>query len=154
MNSEDHERHTIKAMIIGVVYFILLVVVALISINIVTGSYPDYSYIFEGVMTNIIIFGSATAFLAAFTAYFEKGEVYRMLSGIGKVALLAAYVYTFITGLDLSIEIEQVTAEIAVPGILLLIMGLMVLKAGYFPLEYYIYGIIEEKEREEDPFSW
>lgn len=153
MDNEEHDRHPIKAGIIGAVYFVLLVIVALASISMITSSYPDYEYIFEGVITNIIIFGSLTSIVAAVTAYFDKGEIYRMISGILKTVFMAVYIFTFITGLDLSIEIEQVTAELAIPGILGLIMILMVVKAGYFPIEYYLYGIRDEqKKREENPF--
>ncbi|MFW6176139.1 MAG: hypothetical protein ACOC40_00420 [Thermoplasmatota archaeon] len=150
MNSEQHERHPIKAVIVGIVYFILLVVVALISISMITSAYPGYAYIFDGVTMNILIFGTLVSILGAVTAYLNKGEIYRMISGIAKTVGLAVYIYTFITGLDLNIEIEQVTAEISIPGILMLLMILMGAKAGYFVLEYYLYGIKDEKIKEKN----
>jgi len=150
---EEFERHPIKAAIVGIIYFVLLVVIALVSISMITSGYPDFEYIFEDVTTNIIIFGALAAVLAAVTAYFDKGEIYRMISGVAKIGALAVYIYTFITGLNLTIDMDQVSAEIAIPGILMLIMILMVVKAGYFLLEYYIYGVREEKQKEEEnPF--
>ncbi len=153
MKIKDPERHPIKAVIVGLIYFVLLVVVAFISISMITSSFPDFEYIFDDITRNIIIFGTFVAILAAVTAYFDKGEIYRMISGIGKTGFMAIYIFTSLTGLDISVEIEQVTAEIAIPGIILLMMAMMVMKAGYFPLEYYLYGIRDEKkEREEIPF--
>nr|AGF93033.1 membrane protein [uncultured organism] len=148
MNSEEN-RHPIKAMIMGIVYLVLLVIVPIVSISMITGSYPDYEYIFEDVTSNIIIFGTIVAVLGAITAYFDKGEIYRMVSGITKTGFLGIYIFSVISGLDLSIDIEQVTAEIALPGILALMLILVVIKAGYFPLEYYLYGIKDEGMRGE-----
>lgn len=140
MNSEEN-RHPIKAVIMGIVYFVLLVIIPIVSISMITGSYPDYEYIFEDVTSNIIIFGTIVAVSGAITAYFDKGEIYRMISGIVKSGFLGIYIFTVMRGLDLSIETEQITAEIALPGILALMMILIICRAGYFPLEYYLYGI-------------
>ncbi len=141
------DRHPIKAAIIGIVYVILLIIVPIVSISMITSSYPGHQHIFEGIINDIILFGSITALLASVTAYFDKHEIYRMLSGIGKTGAMGVYIFTVITGLDLTIDIEQVTAEITIPGILTLMMILVILRAGYFPLEYYLYGIKDEGMR-------
>lgn len=140
MNIEEN-RHPMKAVIMGVIYLVLLVIVPLVSISMITSSYPNYEYIFDDVTSTIIIFGTITAVLGGVTAYLDKGEIYRMLSGIVKTVFLGVYIFTIIRRLNLYIETEQIAAEIAIPGILALMMILVILKAGYFPLEYYLYGI-------------
>ena len=149
MNNEENRRHPIKAVIMGIVYLVLLIIVPLASISIITSSYPNYEYIFDDVTSTIIIFGTITAVLGGVTAYFDKGEIYRTVSGVTKTGFLGIYIFTVMSGLDISIDTEQFTAEITLPGILTLILILVIIKAGYFPLEYYLYGIKDKRASED-----
>lgn len=125
--------------VIGIIHFLVFVVLAAGIIYYVSGLHPELEGVFQNTLENVVIFGSAIAFFATITAYFNKGEVLRMVAGIVKALSIMAYGLNIYYSLDMTLEIENIVANVSFPGLLNLKIGLIILYAFYFVLEYLLY---------------
>ncbi len=128
-----------RPIIVGLVYFFFFVVLVIGVIMYLQASYPELENIFQDTIFYVIIFGSILALFGALTAYFEKGETLRLVSGITKAAILIAYVLVVYYSLDLTLEIDTVTADVSFPGIIKLKLILIILYGAYYSFEYFFY---------------
>ena len=125
---------------IGIAHFLVFVVIAVSVLLYVSSLYPELEGVFQNTVYYMILFGTLIALFATTTAYFNKGEIFRMVSGIVKALCLIAYTTSIYNSLDFTIEVENFVASVSFPGLLDLKIGLLVLYGGYFVFEYFIYN--------------
>ncbi|MEF8873278.1 MAG: hypothetical protein V5A88_01260 [Candidatus Thermoplasmatota archaeon] len=133
------KRGLIKPLIVGMIYFFFFVVLAIGLILYVQTSYPEFQDIFQNTIFYIMIFGSILAVFGALTAYFEKGEFLRMVSGITKAGILIAYVLVVYDSLNVTLGIENGTASVSFPGLINLKVIFLILYGTYYVFEYVLY---------------
>ena len=125
---------------IGIAHFLVFVVIAVSVLLYVSSLYPELEGVFQNTVYYMILFGTLIALFATTTAYFNKGEIFRMVSGIVKALCLVAYTTSIYNSLDFTIEVENFVASVSFPCLLDLKIGLLVLYGGYFVFEYFIYN--------------
>lgn len=153
---DQFERHPIKAVIVSAVYFIFLVLSVYLVVNTLLDRFPEMGYIFNNTLNYALMIGIPVAILAGLTAYFDKGEIYRMLFGEGRVALTIIYVIFMSRSLNIGIQEQGISFELTIPGIITLVIIGLVLRGIFYLVEYYVYPEEEEpaqehEKRVEDP---
>jgi len=144
---KSEKRGLVLPSIIGIAHFLVFVVIAVSVLFYVSSLYPELKGLFQNTYYYMILFGTLIAFFATTTAYFNKGEISRMGSGIVKIFCLFVYTVSVYNNLDFTIELENFVANVSFPGLLDLKIGLLVLYGVYFVFEYFIYN----KERSAEP---
>ncbi|MGM0510728.1 MAG: hypothetical protein ACQESD_06340 [Thermoplasmatota archaeon] len=133
------ETHPVKAVIMAVVYLVVFGVMPFILISILTSTFGDIAFLFNNTGMMALLLSIPLAILAGVAGYFDKGEIYRMIPGIVLSVFTMIYFVVVIGTLDLGWEGDDYTYALTMPGIILLIVLVLLVKAGYFPLEYYVF---------------
>ncbi len=137
---KNEKRGLFLPLMIGIVHFLVFVVIAVSVLFYISDLYPELEGVFQNTVYYIILFGTMVSFFATLAAYFNKGEIFRMGFGIGKIFCLIAYTTSIYNSLDFTIEVENFVASVSFPGLLDLKIGLFFLYGGYFVFEYFIYN--------------
>ena len=151
MKKDKFQRHPIKAVFAFIGYFLLLVVFVYFGIRTLLNQYPDFSYMFNNTITYAVYIGTPVSVLAGLTGYFDKGEIYRLLFGEGRVALMILYIIIITGSIFLGYKEQGASFEITVPTIILLIIVGLILRGLFYLLEFYTYKDKEENVPEEHP---
>nr|AGF92950.1 membrane protein [uncultured organism] len=149
MTSDKYDRRPIRAGIVFTLYLLILVLGIYAGKEIIMQTNPQFSHIFNGTVMTAAIFGVPVAITAGLTAYFDLGEIYRMIFGIIHPALLIVYVVMLVNSLNIGWEGETYSYYIGMPGILFLIAVALIVKAIYYVVEYYVYWKREQRREEE-----
>lgn len=148
----DFDRHLIKGIIMTIVYLVVFVILVWIGITLLLSNVPDAGYIFENTLIYAVALGVPMAAFAGLAGYFDKGERYRLLFAEILTALTAVYFIVVLRSLNLGWTGEDYEYTLTVPGILLMIVLVLILKGSYHGVEYYIHRKKKrEKAREELP---
>ncbi len=147
----NNERGYIKPIIWSVLYFLVFVVLMAGMIYYIRSSYSGFAGIFNNTIIYVIVLGTLVSVFGGITAYFHKGEMFRMVAGIVKVLFIIGYSLAFYYSLDITLTMQGITASISMPGIINLTLILLIIYALYFVLEYRLYKEDEKaKEMEDD----
>ncbi len=123
----------------GIIYFLLAVVFVSLGIYVLLIYQPDMDFLFDKTMLHSIIIGTPLALFAGLTAYYEKGEVNRLIFSMIKVALSIIYFVALFASINLGWEGDEFIYNISLSGLLVLIIIALVLNAIYHILEYIIH---------------
>ncbi len=130
------EKHPVKAVITGILYVVVFVVLVWLGITILLGMEPEMEFLFNNTLFYAVMLGIPMSALAALGAYFEPGEMYRLIFTVSCV-IVSLFYFVFVLGsLDLGWHGDEFVYSISMGGILILIIILMVLKVGYNITEY------------------
>jgi len=133
------ESHPIKAVIMAVVYLVVFGILPFLLISFLNSMFGDISSLFNDTGMIALALSIPLTILAGVAGYFDKGEIYRMIPGITLSIFTIIYFVAVIGTLNLGWEGDDYTYALTMPGIILLIVIVLLVKAGYFPLEYYVF---------------
>lgn len=145
----NFETHPIKAVVMAVVYIVAFGVLPYVLIWFATTNMGDIAFLFDNTGMMAIALSIPLAVLAGVASYFDKGELYRMIPGIILSVFTIIYFIVVLGTLNLGWEGDDYTYALAMPGIILLIVITLLVKAGYFPLEYYVFQKKKDRLEEE-----
>ncbi|MFW6040869.1 MAG: hypothetical protein ACOC85_03435 [Thermoplasmatota archaeon] len=145
---ERVEGNYVKAVLFFFVYFLFLVIFVYFGIYYLLNNYPKMDFIFENTVFYAVIIGTPVAILAGLTAYFSKGDIYRLIFGLSRVGLTILYVFMIYKSLNIGWQEEDIFLQITIPTIIILLIIGFSLKGIYYFLEYKIYS--KKYERHND----
>ncbi len=146
---DEQDRHPIRAGIVFTLYFILLVIGIYAVNEMIMQTNPQFDHVFKDAVTIAAILGVPVAITAGLTAYFDRGEIYRMVFGIIHPVILIIYFVMLVNSLNIGWEGETYSYSVGMPGILFLIAVALIVKAIYYVVEYYVYWKREQRREEE-----
>jgi hypothetical protein len=136
-------RHTIRAILIAILYFVFLIALPLgfvISVSsYILSAGGDSSKYFHNTSLYILVLGTLTTLFAALSAYYEKGDKKRLAYGILSAVFLVLWGYFFIESMSIYYEGDTYAYEVLVPGIGIAIAISLSFKIIYRVVEYYAY---------------
>lgn len=144
------ERHPVKAVIVGILYIFIFVVLVWLGVNILLGIEPEMEFLFNNTVYYATILGIPMAALAAISAYFEPGELYRLVFSLAGVVVSIFYFIFVLGSLDLGWHGDEFVYSISTGGILMLIIILMILKGSYRVTEYVLCRDKKEENEQEE----
>ncbi len=145
-----NDRHPVKAAIVGIIFVVIFVVLVWLGVNILLSMEPEMEFLFNDTIFYAALFGVPMAALAAMSAYFEPGELYRLVFSISGVPVSILYFIFLFGSLDLGWHGDEFIYSISMSGILMLIVIFLILKGGYNVTEYVLCRNNEDLDEQED----
>ncbi|MFO7991366.1 MAG: hypothetical protein R6U61_03610 [Thermoplasmata archaeon] len=137
MNREV-ETHPIKAVGVTIIYILLSVVSVFVLVNLVINAEPELEFLFENTIMYAAAIGIPMSVLAGLTAYFGPGDVYRLIFGVARVITSIVYFVVVLGSVNLGWEDEAFNYDIAMTGLMFLIIVGFALRIAYYITEYWI----------------
>ncbi len=130
------ERHPVKAVMSGILHFVIFVALIWLGVSMLLEMEPEMAFLFNDTVYYAMILGTPLAIVAALGAYFHPGEPHRLIFGLSHTGVAAAYFFFLFGSLDLGWHGDEFVYSISMTGIFMLIILLMILKGGYNITEY------------------
>lgn len=130
-------KGVLSAIIAGVKYLVLPVLIVSIIISLMSGISEDAFPLdnFETIRTYMIIFALPIIAIAFFVGFYPKGSYSRMTFGIAYTALICVWLWVALRGGKIDITMDFVGAGVDFTPLLLLIIFAASLKAVFFLAE-------------------
>ncbi len=110
-----------------------------LGVYILLAYHPEMDFLFEGTVLYAILIGTPVAIFAGLSAYYEKGELHRLVFSIIRVALSIIYFIVLFASINLGWEGDEFIYSISLTGLVLLTIIALILNGIYHALEYIIH---------------